>query len=104
MPSHAQHLYLVMMDVDPEKEAEFNRVYDTEHIPTLLTVPGVLSATRYRTSVPGVPRYAAVYELAAPDVPQSEAFQRAADSGEWLTEIRPHTRNRQHIVYTRIAP
>jgi len=104
MPTHARYLYLVMMDVEPDKEAEFNTVYDTEHIPTLLKVPGVLSATRYRTSVAGVPRYAALYELTAPDVPESEAFQRAADSGEWPTKIRPHTRNRRHILYTRIDP
>ena len=104
MAMHAQFLYLVLMDVEPAKEADFNRVYDTEHIPTLLKVPGVLSATRYRTSTPDVPRYAALYELESPDVPQSDAFQRAADSGEWPVKIRPHTRNRRHILYTRIDP
>jgi hypothetical protein len=29
------------MDVDPDKEALFNEVYDTEHVPNLLKVPGV---------------------------------------------------------------
>ncbi len=29
------------------KEDEFNQWYDTVHIPELLTVPGMLSATRY---------------------------------------------------------
>lgn len=104
MATSARYLYLVMMDVDPDKEAEFNRVYDTEHIPALLRVPGVLSATRYRTSTEGAPRYAALYELESPDVPQSEAFRRAADSGQWPVAIRPHTRNHQRIVYTRIEP
>jgi hypothetical protein len=104
MATHARYLYLVMMDVDPETEADFNRVYDTEHIPALLKVPGVLGATRYRTAEPGMPRYAALYELASPDVPQSRAFQQAADSGEWPVRIRPHTRNRRHVMYTRIEP
>jgi hypothetical protein len=104
MATPARYLYLVMMDVEPEKEADFNRVYDTEHIPALLRVPGVLSATRYRTATDGVPRYAALYEIENPDVPQSEAFQRAANSGEWPVGIRPHTHNHKRIVYTRIEP
>ncbi len=38
------------MDVDPVKEAILNEVYDTEHVPLLLQVPGgVLSATRATT-------------------------------------------------------
>lgn len=104
MAPRAQFLYLVLMDVEPANEAEFNGVYDTEHIPTLLKVPGVLSATRFRTLTPDVPRYAALYELETPEVPQSDAFQRAADSGEWPVKIRPYTRNRRHILYTRIEP
>ena len=27
------------MDVDPDKEALFNEVYDTEHIPLIIKVP-----------------------------------------------------------------
>jgi MFS family permease len=34
------------MDVDADKEALFNEVYDTEHIPNLLKVPGVHGVTR----------------------------------------------------------
>jgi hypothetical protein len=104
MTPDARFLYVVMMDVDPQKEAEFNRVYDTEHIPILLRVPGVLSARRYRTSTEGVPKYVAIYELERPDVPSSDAFQQAADSGEWPDKVRPHTKNRSHILYTRIYP
>ncbi|HLJ60813.1 MAG TPA: hypothetical protein VKZ50_13895 [bacterium] len=32
MTTRAQFRYLVRMDVEPAKEAGFNRVYDTEHI------------------------------------------------------------------------
>ncbi len=99
-----KHLYVVMMDVEADKEASFNEVYDTEHIPALLKVPGVLSATRYQTSTAGVPKYAAIYAVADPGVPGSEAFQRAANSGEWPHTIRPHTKNRAQILYTRIDP
>ena len=104
MATDARYLYVVMMDVDADKEAAFNEVYDTEHIPALLKVPGVVSATRYRTATAGVPKYAAVYALTRPDVPESDAFKRAADSGAWPQKIRPYTKNRTHILYTRISP
>ena len=34
------------MDVGPDKEALFNEVYDTEHLPNLLKVPGVHAVSR----------------------------------------------------------
>ena len=40
MATEAKYLYLVRMDVEPDKEAEFNEIYNKEHIPVLLTVPG----------------------------------------------------------------
>ncbi len=104
MVTDAKYLYVVMMDVEPGKEAEFNEIYDKEHIPVLLKVPGVLRAARYKTSTEGVPRYVAIYELESPDVPDSEAFRKASDSGEWPHKVRPHTKNRSRIVYTRINP
>ncbi|HEV2358366.1 MAG TPA: hypothetical protein VGZ23_12275 [bacterium] len=101
MAAQAPYLFVVMMDVAPDVEAAFNDVYDREHIPALLKVPGILSAARYRTDTPGVPRYVALYEMDRPDVPESEAFKQAADSGTWPHKIRPHTSNRKHIVYAR---
>jgi len=46
--SKAQYIFTVSMDVDADKEAIFNEVYDTEHIPLILKVPGVVSARRYK--------------------------------------------------------
>ena len=40
MPISSKYLFVVNMDVDADKEALFNEVYDTEHIPNLLKVPG----------------------------------------------------------------
>jgi len=104
MVTEARYLYVVMMDVEPDKEAEFNEIYDKEHIPILLKVPGVLRAARYKTSTEGAPRYVAIYELDNPDVPNSEAFREASDTGAWPHQIRPYTKNRSRIVYTRINP
>ena len=41
-----RYLFTASMDVDPEKEDLFNEVYDTEHVPLLSTVPGVISVQR----------------------------------------------------------
>jgi hypothetical protein len=82
----------------------FNHTYDHEHIPALLKVPGVLNAKRYKTATAGEPKYVAIYELASPDVPSSEAFRQAAESGTWPHQIRPHTMNRHRLVYTEISP
>ena len=37
----AVYIYLVQMDVPADKEADFNRIYDTQHVPELSKVPGV---------------------------------------------------------------
>ena len=46
MPIKSKYLFVASMDVDPDKEALFNEVYDTEHVPNLLKVPGVHSVNR----------------------------------------------------------
>lgn len=114
MPGKARYLFMVSMDVDPEKEALFNEVYNGEHIPALAAVPGVLSATRFRrcdettlfiggerrtTRSDDLPRYVALYELESPEVLVSEAFAAIVDQGRWATEVRPFTRNRRHVLY-----
>ncbi|MEI6205068.1 MAG: hypothetical protein WCP68_24235, partial [Enhydrobacter sp.] len=49
MPIASKYLFIVSMDVTKEKEALFNEVYDTEHVPLLLKVPGVRAVTRLKT-------------------------------------------------------
>ncbi len=102
--ARAKFIYIVRMDVEPDKEADFNRIYDNEHIPGLLKVPGVISAARYKTSVEGVPKYLAIYELESPDIPDSEAFKNAANTGEWPDKVRPYTLNRSFVIYKLIYP
>ena len=82
MAGKAKFIFIASMDVDPAKEALFNEVYDTEHVPELLKVPGVLSIRR-AVSVPltmfiggekktivaeGEPRYSAYHELESAEV------------------------------------
>jgi hypothetical protein len=100
------HIYTVQMDIPAEFEAEFNRVYDEDHVPTILKVPGVRSCARYRlehSTKDGMPRYLALYEIDNAEVIESPAWLEAIDLGEWKPKIRPHTFNRQHSVFRRIA-
>ncbi|MQY26189.1 DUF4286 family protein [Nocardia aurantia] len=55
---------------DPAKDAEFNTWYAEQHLPELLSVPGFVSARRYRVhrGAQGLPSYLAVYELEADDL------------------------------------
>ena len=102
----ADYVYLVQMDIPMELEADFNRIYDTEHVPNIVKVPGVHSCTRYKlesTDVEGTAKYAAVYEIDSPDVPFTDVWVAASDTGDWAPMIRPHTSNRSHIVYRKLG-
>jgi hypothetical protein len=48
MPNGPRYVFMVSMDSDPDKEALFNEVYDHEHVPNLLKVPGVHGARRLK--------------------------------------------------------
>ena len=111
MPVGATYLFMVSMDVAPEKEALFNEVYDGEHIPNLLAVPGVLSVSRAKSQPFAVtiggerkemeaasPSYTAIYELESPEVLVSEAWAKAVEAGRWPSEVRPFTTNRRHVL------
>jgi hypothetical protein len=112
MPIKSKYLFVVSMDVDPDKEALFNEVYDTEHVPTLLKVPGVQAVTRvegepFSVSLGGEerriahdgPRYSAFYEIDGPQVLVSREWAKAVEEGRWPTHVRPFTRNRRHALY-----
>ena len=36
----ADYIYIAQMDISPELEDDFNRIYDTQHVPEILTVGG----------------------------------------------------------------
>jgi hypothetical protein len=111
MAGKAKYRFIVTMDVAPDKEDLFNEVYDQEHIPNLLQVPGVLAVTRakaqpFTLNIAGAPKqvpadgpaYTAIYELESPDVLASEAWGKAVEAGRWPSEVRPFTTNRRHVL------
>ncbi len=95
-PTGAGGLLLNAMNVAPEHEADFNAWYDSEHIPALAAVPGVLCARRYRGEG-GSHRHVALYHLANADVANSAAW-RAAAASPWTDRLRPHFRDHLRIL------
>jgi hypothetical protein len=115
MPMTSKYVFMASMDVDADKEALFNEVYDTEHIPNLLKVPGVHSAVRFKgepfqVSIGGETksiaheggRYSAAYEIDGPHVLVSPEWTKAGEAGRWPGQVRPYTRNRRHALYKMI--
>jgi hypothetical protein len=90
-PRQAAALMLIGMNIAPEHEREFNEWYNTEHIPQLGAVPGVLCARRYR-GTGGNQRYVALYHLNSPEVVRSSDWRKAADTA-WTQKMRPHFRD-----------
>ena len=116
MPLTTRYLFSAAMDVESGKDAIFNEVYDREHVPNLLTVPGVVSVARVKKReltlvlggerktivIEGEPTYNAFYEIESPDVLTSKAWAEAVEKGRWPAQVRPHTKNRRHFMWERI--
>src|SRR4051794_26106265 len=117
MPIETRYLFSAAMSVGRDKEPLFNEVYDKEHVPALLEVPGVIAVARFKSepvtimiagelktmAIESEPAYNALYEIASPAVLVSEAWAKAVEEGRWAEHVRPYTTNRRHVIYRRIA-
>ena len=106
MPIRTRYFFMVSMDVAADKEDLFNEVYDSEHVPYLTAVPGVLAATRSVTqpltmmlageectmAAGNEPRYSVIYEIESPQVLLSDEWSEAGERGRWPGEVRPFTK------------
>ena len=91
----APFFYQVTFEIAPEDEAEFNEIYDTEHI---LQVDGVMQVIRFRDAEPtakGWLTYSALYLIARPDLPSTPEWRAKSDIGRWAPVIRPRVKSRQ---------
>ena len=94
-------LFFACGDVPAAHEAEFNRWYDTEHIPLLSAVPGVLRARRF-FDPEGKPRYLALYELAEASVALSPPWNSALAT-PWAKRIDALTQDCEWTLATYVA-
>jgi len=99
-------LLIVTAEVDPAVEADWNRWYDTVHLPDALRCPGVLRGRRYvsageasetiRGKTERISRriYTTVYELDGPAATATPEFQAMRG---WY-EFAPHVRSRTQTI------
>jgi hypothetical protein len=101
LDQQTRYVYLLRAEfADPEREQAWNRWYDEKHVPELLTVPGIVSATRYQQrGARG--RYLAAYEIESPDVFDEPRYAEVTGWGEWAPYITEWRRAVYEVVEER---
>jgi hypothetical protein len=111
MSDFPQCLLVVTAEVDQAVEAEWNRWYDTVHVPDVLRCPGVRGGRRYVVSgeisesthgkVERTARriYTTIYELDSPAATTTPEFQAMRG---WH-QFAPHVRSRTQTVVPVVA-
>ena len=70
----AKHTFLVLTNPVEGKEKEYNDWYTNQHVPDVVSVPGIVAAQRFRLSdfqmgdAPSPWKYLAIYEIDTDDV------------------------------------
>jgi hypothetical protein len=102
-----RYFYMVTFEIAPEDEPEFNEIYDTEHVPNLLQVDGVLGIMRFRDAAlndKGWLVYSALYVIARPDLPTTPEWKAKSELGRWAPVMRPRMKARRQrlgsLVYS----
>ena len=84
-------LLMVWADVPADKEDDFNRWYNEEHLPERMAIPGFLSGARYE-AVKGGPKHLACYELESAAVLESPGLQEGPGQSHRVDEAVPGRR------------
>jgi hypothetical protein len=99
-------LLMVWCEVPADRELEFNRWYNEEHLKERRSIPGFLGAARYEATKGG-PKHLAVYELENVGVMESDAYKKVANNPtEWTRRTGPQAVATTFIrnIYTMIHP
>ena len=87
MTERGNNIVIIYADCTPEADAEYNRWYDTRHMPQRLTVPGYLATVRYQNTGKGA-KYVMLYELSGADVLDSAPVKQiSATYGDALAAV-----------------
>jgi len=95
-------VYLVHTDIPDDVVDEYNAWYDNEHLPRLVTVPGVVRARRY-VAVEGGPKYLTAYQLTDRDAFESPAGLQARKT-PWTARMRSLFQNTRRNMCRLIVP
>ena len=106
MADFPECLLIVTVEVDPAVEGEWNRWYDTVHLPDALRCPGVRRGRRYvssgqisesnagKTEKHAKRLYTTIYEMDSPEATTTPEFQAMRG---WH-QFAPHVRSRTHAI------
>ncbi len=100
-------IMVVMMQVDPEDEADFNRWYDEEHLRERLEIPGYISARRFKLQegTDGMLNFLCIWELEDVSPLHSEMYQQQrARMTELHRRANAVIKERGRGIYQQIYP
>jgi hypothetical protein len=93
----APYCMMITFEIDPADDAEFNDIYDHDHIPNIMKLPGVLEIVRFRDAQPnerGWLVYSALYFFTTENLHETPAWKKLSDLGRWAPVIRPKVKSR----------
>jgi hypothetical protein len=96
-PGAAAFCMTITFEIAREDEAEFNDIYDNDHIPTILKLPGLLEVIRFRDAAPnekGFLVYSAIYFMTKENLHETPEWKELSDLGRWAPVIRPKVKSR----------
>ncbi|MCA3070400.1 MAG: hypothetical protein ING90_04850 [Rhodocyclaceae bacterium] len=93
----APYCMMITFEIDPKDEAEFNDIYDNDHVPNIMKLPGVTEVLRFReaeANAKGFLVYTAVYMMATENLHLTSEWTVLSDLGRWAPVIRPKVKSR----------
>ena len=93
----APYCMTITFEIAPEDEAEFNDIYDNDHIPTIMKLDGVKEVLRFRdadANEKGFLVYTAIYFMTKADLHLTPEWKALSDTGRWMPVIRPKVKSR----------
>jgi len=98
-------IFFVLMSIAAEHEARFNEIYDTDHLPIMVSIPGVRDAARYKlqwSDNGDMQAYLCMYHLDDPELPRSETWAQHSAKGQWPIEMRHLATGRSNAAMRQI--
>lgn len=90
------------MDVEDGAREEFDAWYNTEHLPALYAIDGIVHAARYRADNGSSPAFLATYLMHDIAASQSAQWMQAART-PWSARTRKFVRNYRRLSFSRRA-
>ncbi len=93
----APYCMMITFEIAPEDEAEFNDVYDNDHIPNIMKLDGVTEVIRFRDPGRNEKGYLVYSAHLLHDEGEPAPHARVAGAvrhGRWMPVIRPKVKSR----------